>query len=134
MFVYCVSNEPSDRCAKELGAFCVEVGDPDEIAARLRRAPVAPPSWIMGSRRSSRWNNYPLDAISAIDWAFLERIVLMKPPEYHWQNESRFAVPSKPEAQSADTFFMFEVGNHLAYDQIVSARDPNRICVTSVSP
>ncbi|MCW1383934.1 hypothetical protein OLX02_14010 [Novosphingobium sp. KCTC 2891] len=116
MFVYCVSNEPSDRCAKELGSFCVEISDPEEIVARLKARACRTSKLDYAQVSFGPVEYRPLDAIPGVEWAFPERVVLMKPPEYDWQNESRFVLPLKPHAQSADSFVKIEIGSleHLA--------------------
>ncbi|MEV5033632.1 hypothetical protein [Sphingobium sp. LMC3-1-1.1] len=111
MFVYCVSNEPSDRCVKELGPFCVEISDSNEIVARLKARACRHSKLDYAQTSFGSVEYRPLDAIPGVDWAFPERVVLMKPPEYDWQNESRFVLPSKPETQSADLFVMIEIGS-----------------------
>ena len=101
MFVYCVSNELSAERAGEFGSFCVEITNPDVIVSRLR-ARVYATSRLDYARivyGETEYRSY--DKIPGIDWAFPERVVLIKPPEYASQKESRIALPLKVDARSS---------------------------------
>lgn len=111
MFVYCASNELSAERASEFGAFCVEIADIDVIMARLKGR-ACPTSRLDYARVSYGQTEYrPLDKIPGIDWAFPERVVLIKPPEYVGQNESRIALPLKADARSDDSYILVVVGS-----------------------
>lgn len=110
MFVFCVSNELSADRAKDFGPFCVEVADPDALVARVK-ARACRSSKLDYARTIYGPIEYrPLDKIPGADWAFPERIVLMKPPEYASQTESRIAVPLKSDVSSNDAWLIVKVG------------------------
>lgn len=111
MFVYCTSNELSAELAREFGAFCVEIADVDVLMKRLKGR-ACPTSRLDYARVIFGKTEYrPLDKVPGIDWAFPERVVLIKPPEYAGQNESRIALPLKPHARSADAYILVGVGS-----------------------
>jgi hypothetical protein len=111
MFVYCVSNDRSADRATDFGAFCVEITDPEAILRRLKACASAS-SRIDYDRVHMGATEYrPLDQIPAADWAFPERVVLIKPPEYTGQNETRIVLPLKPDASSADSHVLVHVGD-----------------------
>lgn len=111
MFVYCVSNEKSAERGKDFGAFCVEITDPDAIVRRLiGRASVS--SRLDYARVLMGPTQYrPLDQIPAADWAVPERVVLIKPPEYAGQSETRIVLPLKPSAASLDDHVFVHIGD-----------------------
>lgn len=111
MFVFCVSNELSADRARDFGHFCVEITDPDALVERLK-ARAHTSSKLDYARTIFGLVEYrPLDKIPGVDWAFPEKVVLMKPPEYAIQAESRIAVPLKPDASSNDTSLIVAVGD-----------------------
>jgi len=111
MFVYCASNDISAERARDFGRFCVEITDPDAIVRRLK-ARVSASSRLDYIRVQMGITEYrPLDQIPAADWAFPERVVLIKPPEYAMQRETRIVLPLKPGATSADNHVVVNVGN-----------------------
>ena len=103
MFVYCASKDLSAERAKDFGAFCVEVKDPEALMRRLK-ARESPSSSLDYAQAYIGPTEYrPLDDIPGVDWAFPERLVLIKPPEYASQNEMRLVHPLTPEAKSSDS-------------------------------
>lgn len=111
IFVYCASNELSAERAGEFGPFCVEITDPDAIVARLR-ARASATSRLDYARTVYGETEYrPYDKVPGADWAFPERVVLIKPPEYASQKESRIALPLKADAHSDDSNIVVEIGN-----------------------
>lgn len=111
MFVYCASNDMSAERAKDFGQFCVEITDPDAIVRRLKGRASTSSRLDYGRVHMGEADYRPLDQIPAVDWAFPERVVLIKPPEYAEQNEARIVLPLKPDATSADTHVLVHVGN-----------------------
>jgi hypothetical protein len=110
MFVFCLSNELSAERAKDFGRFCVEIADADALVTRVK-ARASRTSKLDYERTIYGPIEYrPLDKIPGVDWAFPERIVLMKPPEYACQAESRIAVPLKADATSNDDSIIMRVG------------------------
>ena len=111
MFVYCASNDISTELARDFGRFCVEIADPDVLVRRLK-ARANPSSRLDYGRVHMGATEYrSLDRIPAADWAFPERVVLLKPPEYAGQNETRIVLPMTLNATSADNHVLVRVGN-----------------------
>lgn len=111
MFVYCASNDISAERAWDFGLFCVEIADPDAIVRRLKGRASASSRLDYDRVHIGATEYRPLDQIPAADWAFPERVVLIKPPEYAGQNETRIVLPLKPDATSADSHVLVSVGN-----------------------
>lgn len=111
MFVYCASNDISVERAKDFGQFCVEIADPDAIVRRLQARASASSRLDYGRVHMGATEYRPLDQIPATDWAFPERVVLIKPPDYAGQNETRIVLPLKPDATSADSHILVRIGN-----------------------
>ncbi len=92
IFVYCTSNQLSAELAERFGPFCVEIADPEVLARRLK-ARAHPTSQfdyeqLVFGKVDYREHSKVPDA----DWALPERLVLIKPPGFAWQDESRIAV------------------------------------------
>lgn len=111
MFVYCVSNEISAERANEFGAFCVEVSYPDRMLSRLKARASASSKLDYAGAHMGAVDYRPLDRIPDVDWAFPERVVLIKPPEYAPQNETRFVLPLREDAASKDEHIFVRIGN-----------------------
>lgn len=111
MFVYCASNELSAERASEFGPFCVEIADPDAIVSRLRARACAKSRLDYAGMVYGETEYRQYDKIPGVDWAFPERVVLIKPPEYASQKESRIALPLKAEARSNDDYIIIEVNS-----------------------
>lgn len=111
MFIYCLSNELSAERADEFGPFCVEITDPDTIVSRLRTRVYAASRLDYARVVYGETEYRPYDKIPGVDWASPERVVLIKPPEYASQKETRIVLPLKVGASSNDDFVTAEVGN-----------------------
>lgn len=111
MFVYCASNDISAERAKDFGRFCVEIADPDAIVYRLKARESTSSRLDYGRVFMGATEYRPLDQIPAADWTFPERVVLIKPPEYADQNETRIVLPLKLDAASNDSHILVHVGN-----------------------
>lgn len=111
MFVYCASNDFSAERARDFGRFCVEIADPEAIVRRLRERASATSRLDYDRVHMGATEYRPLDQIPASDWAFPERVVLIKPPEYAGQNETRIVLPLKPGTNSTDDHLLVKVGN-----------------------
>lgn len=111
MFVYCASSDISAERARDFGRFCVEITDIDAVVRRLK-ARASASSQLDYERVHMGVTEYrPLDQIPAADWAFPERVVLIKPPEYAKQSETRIVLPLKSGATSADSHVLVRVGS-----------------------
>jgi hypothetical protein len=92
VFVYCASNALSAELAEKFGPFCVEIPDPDLLVRRLK----------MRAQRTSQMDYEQIvcgkvdyrerSREPGADWALPERLVLIKPPDFAWQDEYRIAV------------------------------------------
>ncbi len=118
MFVYCASNDMSAERATDFGAFCVEITDPEAVLRRLKARASASSRLDYGRAHMGATEYRPLDQIPAADWAFPNRVVLIKPPEYAEQNETRIVLPLKPDASSADSHVVVHVGNLAAITRL----------------
>lgn len=111
MFVYCTSNDISAERARDFGPFCVEITEADAIVRRLQARASASSRLDYGRVHMGATEYRPLDQIPAADWALPERVVLIKPPEYAGQNETRIVLPLKSDATSTDSYILLRVGN-----------------------
>lgn len=111
MFVFCASLECSENRAIDFGPYCVEINDSETILRRLRtRASAA--SKIDYERAHMGPTVYrPLDQIPGVDWAFPDRVVLIKPPEYAHQNEFRIVLPLKATRKPSGDYISLIIGN-----------------------
>ena len=111
MFVFCASLECSENRAIDFGRYCVEINDSETILRRLRtRASAA--SNIDYERAHMGPTVYrPLDQIPGVDWAFPDRVVLIKPPEYAHQNEFRIVLPMKANRKPSGDYISLIIGN-----------------------
>lgn len=111
MFVFCASNDLSAERAKEFGPFCIEITNSEAIVGRLR-ARVNPASKLDYANVISGPIEYrSLDKVPGTDWAFPEKVVLVKPPEYVGQNEFRIALPMKPGVTADNDHILLKIGN-----------------------
>ena len=110
MFVYCLSNEFSVERSNDFGAFCVEISDPEAIVRRLKARASVTSKLDYDSVHIGAVNYRSLDAIPGTDWAFPERVVLMKPPEFATQKETRIVLPVKAGTSSEDNHIVISIG------------------------
>ncbi|WP_028970327.1 hypothetical protein [Sphingomonas sp. URHD0057] len=92
IFVYCASNQLSAELAKKFGSFCVEIPDPEMLARRLKMRANSSSQFdyeqvVCGKVEYRRHSKEP-----GADWALPERLVLIKPEDFAWQDEFRIAV------------------------------------------
>jgi len=92
IFVYCASNQLSAELAEKFGAFCVEIPDPDVLVRRIkmRAQPTSQLDYehvVCGKVDYREHSRKP-----GADWALPERLVLIKPECFEWQDEFRIAV------------------------------------------
>lgn len=111
MFVYCASNDMSAERASDFGVFCVEISDPDTMLSRLKARASASSKLDYARVHMGAVDYRPLDRIPDVDWAFPKRVVLVKPPEYAPQNETRIVLPLKEDAASNDEHIFVRIGN-----------------------
>ncbi|WP_034158732.1 hypothetical protein [Sphingomonas sp. ERG5] len=92
IFVYCVSKHLSAELAEKFGPFCVEIPDPDLLMRRLRmrrelKSQFDYDQLVCGPVDYREHSREP-----GVDWALPERLVLIKPEDFAWQDEFRIAV------------------------------------------
>jgi hypothetical protein len=95
IYVYCASNQLSAALAEKFGAFCVEIPDPEVLVQRLnaRAHPTSKFDYeqVVCNKVDYRVHSKEPDA----DWALPEKLVLIKPTEFAWQDEFRIAVGTR---------------------------------------
>lgn len=92
IFVYCASNQLSAELAEKFGAFCVEIPEPEVLVRRLKQRahPTSQLDYeqvVCGKVDYREHGKEP-----GADWALPERLVLIKPEDFAWQEEFRIAV------------------------------------------
>ena len=92
IFVYCASNQLSAKLAEKFGRFCVAIPDPDLVVKRLsmRAHPTSQLDYaqvVCGKVDYREHSRAP-----GADWALPERLVLVKPDDFAWQDEFRIAI------------------------------------------
>lgn len=92
IFVYCASNQLSAELAERFGSFCVEIPDPDMLVKRLARRAHPSSQFDYGQLVSGPVDYREHSREPGADWALPERLVLIKPEDFAWQDEFRIAV------------------------------------------
>ena len=101
IFVYCASNQLSADLAERFGSFCVEIPDPDVLVRRLRLRAHPTSQFDYKQLVSGKVDYREHSREPGADWALPERLVLIKPENFAWQDEFRIAV-GKREAMSVE--------------------------------
>jgi hypothetical protein len=93
IFVYCASNKMSAELANRFASpFCVEINDPDQLISFLMRRAHPTSKLDYLQLVSGRVEYRDRVREPAVDWALPEKLVLMKPEEFVWQDEFRIAI------------------------------------------
>lgn len=92
IFVYCASNQLSEELAEKFGAFCVEIPDPDVLVRRLKMRAQPSSQFDYEQVVCGRVDYREHSREPGADWALPERLVLIKPVDFTWQDEFRIAV------------------------------------------
>ncbi len=95
IFVYCASNQLSAELAAKFGAYCVEIPDPDILVRRLKLR--AHPTSLFDYEQivCGKVDYREQSRVPGADWALPERLVLIKPESFAWQDEFRIAVGTR---------------------------------------
>jgi len=95
IYVYCASNQLSDKLAAKFGSFCVEIPAPEIITRRLklRSHPTSKIDYEQIVFGKVEYRDHLKEPGS--DWALPERLVLIKPKVFEWQDEFRIAVGTR---------------------------------------
>jgi hypothetical protein len=92
IYVYCASNQLSADLAQRFGAFCVEIPDHDVLVRRLQMRGHLTSKFDYGQVVCGKVVYREHSEEPGVDWALPERLVLVKPVEFAWQDEFRIAV------------------------------------------
>lgn len=121
IFVYCASNHLSADLADKFGAFCVEIPDPQLLVRRLR----------MRAHPNSQFDYEQLvcDKVDyrehsrepGADWALPERLALIKPESFAWQDEFRIAVGKRGTMNVENVGLTIQTGPAVPISQPVPA-------------
>lgn len=95
VFVYCASNQLSADLAEKFGAYCVEIPDPDILVRRLRARAHPASQFDYEHVVSGKVDYREHSREPGVDWALPERLVLIKPEDFAWQDEFRVAVGTR---------------------------------------
>lgn len=102
IFVYCASNQLSADLAERFGSFCVEIPDPDVLVRRLTLRAHPTSQFDYAQLVSGKVDYREHSREPGVDWALPERLVLIKPEDFEWQDEFRIAV-GKRETMSVES-------------------------------
>lgn len=91
VFVFCASNQLSSELAGKFGRYCVEM-DADCIVRRLRQRAHATSDFDYEQIVSGKVEYRPHEKEPGTDWALPEKLVLIKPEVFAWQDEFRIAI------------------------------------------
>jgi hypothetical protein len=121
IFVYCASNQLSAILAEKFGAFCVEIPDPSELMRRLKAR----------NHHGSRFDYEQLvfgkveyrehSRIPEADWALPEKLVLIKPASFAWQDEFRIAVGKRSAMNVGNVTTTIQTGQSAGMIEAVPA-------------
>ncbi|WP_298332517.1 hypothetical protein [Asticcacaulis sp.] len=92
IFVYCTSNQLSAKLAASFGKFCVEIPNPELLVSRLKQRahPTSQLDYDQVVYGKVDYRDHRKEPKA--DWALPERLVLIKPDDFAWQDEFRIAV------------------------------------------
>lgn len=92
IFVYCASNQLSADLAAKFGPFCVEIPGPDMLVRRLKMRAQPTSQFDYEQLVCGKVDYREHSREPGADWALPERLVLIKPEDFAWQDEFRIAV------------------------------------------
>lgn len=95
VYVYCASNQLSADLAEKFGSFCVEIPSPEILVQRLKARAHPTSKFDYGQVVCNTVDYRKHDREPDADWALPEKLVLIKPPEFAWQDEFRIAVGTR---------------------------------------
>ena len=95
IFVYCASNRLSADLAERFGPFCVEIPDPDLLVRRLKGRAHPTSQFDYEQLVCGKVDYREQGREPGVDWALPERLVLIKPEDFAWQDEYRIAVGTR---------------------------------------
>lgn len=121
VYVYCASNQLSADLAKDFGAFCVEIPEPEILVRRLkmRAHPTSKFDYehvVCGEVDYREHSKEP-----GVDWALPKRLVLVKPVEFAWQKEFRIAVGKRDAMNVENVGLTIQTGSAIAAFEPVPA-------------
>lgn len=118
IFVYCASNQLSADLAEMFGSFCVEIPDPTMLVRRLTMRAHHTSQFDYGQLVSGKVDYREHSREPGADWALPERLVLIKPADFAWQDEFRIALGKR------DTMKVENVGLTIQTGQVAPFFEP----------
>lgn len=110
IFVYCASNQLSAELGEKFGRFCVEIPDPELLVSRLRARAHLNSQLDYAQVVSGKVDYRPHSKEPGADWALPERLVLIKPVDFTWQDEFRIAVGKRDAMNVENVGLTIETG------------------------
>jgi len=92
IFVLCASMSLSKEVAERFGAFCVEIPDATLLIDRFRARAHATSQLDYAQTIGGPIDYREVREAPGIAWALPDKLALIKPPSFAWQNEYRLAV------------------------------------------
>lgn len=111
IFVYCASNELSADLADKFGAFCVEIHDPELLVRRLRMRADRTSQFDYEQLVSGKVDYRERSRKPGADWALPEKLVLIKPEDFAWQDEFRIAVGKRDTMNVENVGLIIQTGS-----------------------
>jgi hypothetical protein len=121
IFVYCASNQLSADLAKKFGTFCVEIPDPEVLALRLRMRAKSTSQFDYEQLVCGKVDYREYGREPGVDWALPERLVLIKPESFAWQDEFRIAVGKRGTLNVENVGLTIQTGPAVPISQPVPA-------------
>lgn len=110
LFVFCASNQRSTELAEKFGSYCVEI-EPDVLIGRLK-ARAHPSSQLDYDQIVAGKVDYRSPEMRPeADWALPERIALIKPQSFAWQDEFRIVVGNRGALAVENVAVTIQIGN-----------------------
>lgn len=92
IFVYCASTQLSTKLADKFGAFCVEIPNPDLLVRRLMQRAHSSSQLDYEQVVYGKVDYREHGREPGVDWALPEKLALIKPECFAWQDEFRIAL------------------------------------------
>lgn len=113
IFVFCASNQLSDELAGKFGRFCVEI-DPECIVRRLKLRAHPSSQFDYEQAVSGNVDYRPHDRKPGVDWALPEKLLLVKPEGFAWQDEFRIAIGKRNTLAVENVALTLQIGSAAA--------------------
>ncbi len=110
IFVYCASSRLSADLAAKFGSFCVEIPDPELLVRRLEKRAHHTSQFDYKQVVCGQVDYREHSREPGADWALPERLILIKPKEFAWQDEFRIAVGKRETMNVENVGLTIQVG------------------------